>query len=140
MSSQQLHVTLVSPTRVLLDQPAFHIRLPGKDGYIGLLPGHTALIGELGVGELLIEESSFGGPGAKTFFLAGGYADVKDGRVKILAEIIEPGSEIDRARAARAKERADKRLKESVRDDSIDVQRAELAMKKALYRLKLSDR
>jgi F-type H+-transporting ATPase subunit epsilon len=73
------------------------VQLPARDGYLGILPGHTPLLTELGIGALSYKQ------GAETFFIAviGGLAEVLPDRVIVLADAAERADEIDVA-AARA--------------------------------------
>src|ERR1700727_3451448 len=92
----------VTPEKKVVDTSAEEVQIPGKDGYLGVLPGHAPLITELGVGEISFRE------GATEQRLGGawGFAEVLPGQVTILAESAERPSEIDVARAGQAKKRA----------------------------------
>ena len=128
-----LQIDLLSPSRPVVSAQASEVGLPGKEGYLGILPGHAALITELGVGELRIVGDAF----SRKFFISGGYAEVLNDRVQVMADVVDAAGEIDLERAKKARDRALERLKNSG-PTSLDVFRAEASLKRALYRLKIS--
>lgn len=131
--AQELQVNVLSPAKVVIRTKAIHVLVPGSEGYLGILPGHTKLIAELGVGELAVD-----GEGGKReiFFVAGGYVDVANDNVTLLADIVERTSDIDVKRAEKAKERALERLDQKL---GLDVQRAQAALMRATTRLNLAN-
>ena len=92
-------IEIATPSRLLVRERALRAQIPGKNGYMGILPGHAPLLGELGIGVL-----TFAGEGGGTYSLAvhGGYIEVLEDHVRVLADLAEPGSEIDVPRAERA--------------------------------------
>jgi F-type H+-transporting ATPase subunit epsilon len=110
------------------------VQIPGADGYLGILPGHTPLLATLQVGTLWYRQ------GQEKHFLsiAFGFAEVQPDRVTILAQIAEKADEIDVARAEAAKKRAEERLSKPTTD--MDFERARIAMLKALIRLQVASR
>jgi F-type H+-transporting ATPase subunit epsilon len=82
------------------------VQLPGRDGYLGILPGHTPLLTELGIAALSYKQ------GSETFFIAviGGLAEVLPDRVIVLADAAERAEEIDVPRAQADADRARKLL------------------------------
>lgn len=93
---------MVTPERHILSEDVDSLEMPGKDGYLGILPGHAPLITELGVGVLTYHK------GGQTRFLTVmyGFAEVLPDRVIVLAEVSERAEEIDVSRATAALERA----------------------------------
>jgi len=75
-------IEVVTPEKLVINQPAEFAEIPGKDGYIGILPGHAALLGELGSGKLTI---TFDGK-TTDVTVAGGYVEVRDNHVRVLAD------------------------------------------------------
>lgn len=128
-----LQLDVLSPSRPVVAAPTMEITLPGKDGYLGLLPGHAALVTELGIGELRFESGGV----HRSFFVSGGYAEVSNDKVRIMADVVDASGEIDNERAKKSRDRALDRLKKST-SESVDVFRAEASLKRALYRLKIS--
>ena len=94
---------LATPSRQLVSEQVDEVVAPGTEGYFGVLPGHAALLATLGSGEVVYRK------GREEVHLAvhGGFAEVTPERVIILAELAERPEEIDRARAERARQRAE---------------------------------
>jgi F-type H+-transporting ATPase subunit epsilon len=129
-----LQLQIVSADRSLVNEQVDEVQIPGADGYLGILPGHTPLLATLQVGTLWYRQ------GQEKHFLAiaFGFAEVQPDRVTILAQIAEKADEIDVARAEAAKKRAEERLSKPATD--MDFERARIAMLKALIRLQVASR
>lgn len=78
-------VEIATPEKLVLRQPAEWALIPGKDGYLGVLPGHAALLSELGAGTLTIAS----GGNTANFNVTGGYVEIRDDRVRVLADKVE---------------------------------------------------
>ncbi|HYW36532.1 MAG TPA: F0F1 ATP synthase subunit epsilon [Terriglobales bacterium] len=120
---------IVTPEKKVVDTTAEEVQIPGKGGYLGILPGHAPLITELAVGEITFREKSM----EQRLAVAWGFAEVLPNKVTILAETAERPSEIDVARARKSKERAEQRLTSG--DTTVDVERALDALHRAESRL-----
>jgi len=120
---------IVTPEKKVVETAAEEVQIPGKNGYLGVLPGHAPLITELSVGEIIYRENST----EQRLAVAWGFAEVLPDKVTILAESAERPSEIDVARAEKAKQRAEQRL--TCGDPSIDVERALDALQRAESRI-----
>lgn len=98
----KIELQVVTPERHILSLDVDSLEMPGKDGYLGILPGHAPLITEMGVGSLTYQQ------GSATHYLTVmyGFAEVLPDRVIVLAEIAERAEEIDVARARAALDRA----------------------------------
>jgi F-type H+-transporting ATPase subunit epsilon len=120
---------IVTPEKKVVDTTAQEVQIPGKNGYLGILPGHAPLITELAVGEITFRENST----QQRLAVAWGFAEVLPNKVTILAESAERPAEIDVARARKAKERAEQRLTSG--DISVDVERALDSLHRAESRL-----
>ena len=129
-----LHLQIVSADRLLVDEQVDEVEIPGAEGYLGILPGHTPLLALLQVGELWYRR------GPEKFFLsiAFGFAEVQPDRVTLLAEVAEKPEDIDVARAEAAKRRAEERLSKPTMD--VDFERARIALLKSLIRLQVASR
>ncbi len=125
---------IVTPDRALVREEVDEIQLPGSEGYLGVLPGHTPLLTTLKVGELWYRV------GAEKHFLAiaGGFVEVLPDRVTVLAHLAERAQDIDTTRAEAAKRRAEERLAKPSSD--LDFERARMAMMKSLIRLQVASR
>jgi F-type H+-transporting ATPase subunit epsilon len=120
---------IVTPEKRVVDTAAEEVQIPGKNGYLGVLPGHAPLITELAVGEITYRENAT----EQKLAVAWGFAEVLPNKVTILAETAERPSEIDVERARKAKERAEQRLTSG--DTNVDVERALDALHRAEARL-----
>jgi len=80
--AETFQIEVVTPEKLVLDQQADYAEIPGKDGYIGILPGHAALLGELGSGALTITS----GGQTREVTISGGYVEVRDNHVRVLAD------------------------------------------------------
>jgi len=77
-----LHLEVATPEREVVNASADSVTIPGKDGYMGILPGHAALLSELGEGEL----SYVSGGKTAQLTISGGYVEVRDNWVRVLAD------------------------------------------------------
>jgi F-type H+-transporting ATPase subunit epsilon len=125
---------IVTPEKKVVDTTAEEVQIPGKNGYIGVLPGHAPLITELSVGEIIFRENSV----EQRLAVAWGFSEVLPNKVTILAESAERPSEIDVARARKAKERAEQRLTSG--DTAVDVERALDALHRADARIDVAQK
>jgi len=125
---------LATPARMFVSVEADEVVAPGAEGYFGVLPGHAAFLANLMPGEVTYRT----GQSEHHLAVAGGFAEVTAERVMILAENAERPDEIDRARAERARQRAEMRLQGRSPDgltEEIDFARALEALARALTRL-----
>ncbi len=134
-SSKPIKLEIVTPDRGVVREEVEEISTPGKEGYLGILPGHAPLLSELQPGELTYKKSG------QNHYLAinGGFAEVLPYRVIILTHAAELSNEVDRERAEKARERAEKRLAR-FNDSTVNFQRARAALARAVTRLRISDR
>lgn len=88
---QQLRIVLVTPETTLLDEPVEALRFPLYDGQIGILPGRAPLVGRLGYGELQITTAA----GKKSYFVDGGFVQVKHGVVSLLTNRAQIAGDLD---------------------------------------------
>ena len=127
--ADSFQLEIVTPEKQVVSETAEEVQIPGKNGYLGILPGHAPLITELAEGEISYRVD--GEPSYLT--LAWGFAEVLPTKVTILAEAAERPDEIDVRRAQEAKQRAEQRLRSQ--DPSTDYERALNALKRADVRL-----
>jgi F-type H+-transporting ATPase subunit epsilon len=104
-------------------------------GEFGVLPNHIAFLSTLVPGELSYKQGS----SKVTLAISGGYAEVLDNVMTVLAPAAEFGWEIDMARAQRARERAEKQLAELNREEK-DWEAAQAAMQVAQVRIQVASR
>ena len=102
----RVECVVVTPERTLFDELVEFVALPLYDGELGVLPGHTPLIGRLGYGELRTRNGSE----THHYFVDGGFAQVRDDVVTVLTNRAIPASTIDAGAAAQELERAHSRV------------------------------
>src|ERR1700728_1300724 len=90
--ADQLKVRLVTPDRILVDQTAEAVEVPGKSGYFEVLYGAAPLLSEIGAGEVRLHG---GEAGDQRYVVARGFVEVLPDRITILAESAEKPEEID---------------------------------------------
>jgi len=135
MPPDKLQFEIVTPDRLVQKDEVDELQIPGKNGYLGILPGHAPLITELTIGELSYQKDKV----TRYLSVAGGYCEVLPDRVTLLAETAEKPEEINVDRARASKERAEKRLADSQNPD-IDFDRAMVSLQRALIRLQVSQK
>ena len=103
MADKQLQLVIVTPERTVFDEPSSSLRFPLFDGQIGILPGRAPLVGRLGYGELRATTAS---GSEKSFFIDGGFVQVKGAVVSILTARAIPSADVKRADAEEALKKA----------------------------------
>src|SRR5262250_278377 len=98
---------IVTPEKLVVRDSAQEAQIPGRNGYIGVLPGHAPLITELGAGEISYRSAGQ----ERRFSVAWGFAEVLPDRVTVLAETVEKAEEIDVPRAQESLAKAEQNLK-----------------------------
>jgi len=128
-----LHVEVVTAERELYNGEANLVSAPGSEGRLGILPRHAALLTTLAPGDLRIELNGAEEP----LFVSGGFLEVSDDNVTVLADTAEHAEEIDQARAEEARRRAQERLAQA----QSNVERAELqaSLERAVARLRVAE-
>jgi F-type H+-transporting ATPase subunit epsilon len=101
-----IELEVATPERMLVREQVTEVQLPGKDGYMGILPGHAPLLSQMGIGYL-----SYMAGGKKRYLsVHGGFVEVLSDHVRVLAELAERADEIDVERARRAMQRAQEEM------------------------------
>lgn len=101
-----LQLDVITPERRLLSEQADSVTVPGLGGEIGILPGHTPLISQLQTGVLAYAQ----GQTTRRLLISGGFVEVNNDRVSVLADLAEFPEEIDAARARLERDEAERRL------------------------------
>jgi F-type H+-transporting ATPase subunit epsilon len=135
MYERSFQLEIVTPSKVIFKDEAPSLSAPGVEGNFQILYNHAPFMSALDVGELKIKVKS--GNDAR-FATGGGFVEVKDNRVIVLADSAERVTDIDVDRAQAAKARAEERLRQQ--SDQIDEVRARAALARALNRLHLSQK
>lgn len=126
-------IEIVTPEKMVVKDVAEEAQIPGKNGYLGILPGHAPLVTELAVGEITYRN----GATTRHLAVAWGFAEVLPDKVTILAESSERPEEIDKPRAEEARRRAEELLNSG--NPEVDYPRAEAALKRAETRLQVAE-
>lgn len=135
--AQQLQLEVVTPERRVLSEAVDTTTIPGLNGELGILPGHTPLISQLKTGVLSYTKDSK----TSQLHVSGGFVEVRDDRVSVLAEIAERPEEIDATSARSTRERVEKQLsswtgtEEELEQARIDLERAQVRVQLATGKL-----
>jgi F-type H+-transporting ATPase subunit epsilon len=130
-----LQLEIVTPDRQVVHESVDSVTIPGKSGYLGILPGHAPLLSELRTGEVVYTRGE-----TKSYLaVSWGFAEVLPERVIILVQTAERAEEIDLERAERALERAEEHL-QKLSDSTVDAERAREAYERARARLQAARR
>ena len=129
-----IHCRIITPHGVYKEMDATIINIESEAGQQGILPNHMPLVTSLKIGRMTTDENGE----RQEYAVAGGLFYFRDNKAEILTDAIENKKDIDVDRAENAKERAEGRLHSS--DPNIDMVRAEIALLKALNRLKVRGR
>ncbi len=129
----QLHLEVVTPERRVLAEQVNSVTVPGRSGEMQILPGHAALISELQTGVLTynLDGTNF------QLHVSGGFIEVNNDKVSVLAEIAERPEEIDAARARLAREHTEKQLS-SWSGTEEEFEKARVRLEKSMVRLQLA--
>lgn len=125
---------IVTPEKMVVRDVAEEMQIPGKNGYLGVLPGHAPLITELAVGEITYRNANI----THHLAVAWGFAEVLPDKVTILAETAERAEEVDVNRAQAAKERAETNLSKASTEEEFDKVSGDL--KRAETRIEVAEK
>lgn len=135
MAEKTYKLDIITPTRVIFSGEVVSFSAPGVVGGFQVLFNHAPLLAEFGAGEIKLQESN----GNLAYFAtSGGYVDVVDNNVTVLAETIERLEEIDIPRAESARERALKKLSEKISETERNTIKVELD--RALNRIRVAEK
>jgi F-type H+-transporting ATPase subunit epsilon len=136
----KLTLEVVTPDRALIREEVDEVVVPGSEGELGVLPGHTPLLSSLKIGELWYRQ----GQEKHYLAIAFGFVEVLPDRVTVLADVGERAQEIDVNRAERAKQRAEQLLAQAPAPHltavDLDIERARISLLKSLIRLQVASR
>jgi F-type H+-transporting ATPase subunit epsilon len=133
--AEKIQLEVVTPDRLVTSEAVDIVMAMGALGEFGILANHVPFLTPLQPGELRYRKDNQ----LEHMVVTGGFAEVSNNKVTILAEAAEKAREIDLDRARRAKERAEKRLAQA-KSEAIDYARAEAALKRAVLRLNVVEK
>lgn len=104
--AEKIQLEVVTPERRVLAEPVDMVTVPGLGGELGILPGHTPLISQLQTGVLTYVQDAK----SSSLHVSGGFVEVRDDHVSVLAEVAERPDEIDAARAKQSRDQLEKQI------------------------------
>lgn len=139
--ADELDVDIVTPDEHVFQGPANGVRAPGVEGSFEVRNNHAPMIAALGIGPLIVKTESAHEyadihDNRIVFATSGGFLEIVNNTVTVLAETVEPASEIDVERAKNAEERALRHLEDSVQGEEREVHEA--ALDRARNRLRVA--
>ena len=130
----KLNFEIITAEKIVYSDEVDVVIAPGSEGQLGILPQHAALMTMLQPGELVVRK----GGEEDAMFVSGGFMEVCNNKVIVLADTAERAEDIDTERAEQAKARAENRVVTSATD--ADLSRARAAMLRSLMRLKVAEK
>ena len=131
--SKTMTLDIRTPERTLCTVEVDMVIARAIDGEVGILLNHAPLVVALDIAPLRYRQNET----ESTVAVTGGFMEVRDNKITVLAPVAETAAEIDIRRAAAARERAEARISHPTPE--IDVERAELALRRALMRLRIAE-
>ena len=129
--AERIHLEVVTPERKVFEADVERVEVPGLNGELGILPGHTELVSLLKPAGLLTYHI-----GNET----GGFVEVSADRVTVLANKATRPEDIDLASALRTKERAEQLLQRALADPDADIVRAGIELERASVELLIAQK
>lgn len=131
VADKTFRLKIIAPERIFYDDDVTFVEYRTTEGDLGVYPGHIALTNIVAPGIMKIHTPS---GEIKEAALMEGFSEILADKITILAEVVEWPEEIDVNRAKEAQIRAERRIK----DADGDIDRAELALKRAILRQKIA--
>ena len=133
MAEKTFKLEIVTPERVVFSEEVASLVVPGVEGSLGILANHAPLVAELAVGKITIRDAD---GHESCMATSGGFMEVQNNVVRILADSAELVCDIDLVRAEEARKRAEERL--HAHTANLDHARAEIALKRAINRIRIA--
>ena len=131
--AEKIQLEVVTPERSVLAEPVDMVTVPGLGGELGILPGHTPLISQLQTGVLTYVQDGKN----NQLHVSGGFVEVRDDHVSVLAEVAERPDEIDAARAKLSRDKLEKQLNAWSGSEE-DLELAKAKLDRSMVRLQLA--
>jgi len=132
----KLNLEVVTPEKVMVSQEVDIVVAPGTMGEFGVLEGHVPFLSGIEPGELRFTSGSQ----TERFLVTTGFSEVSNDKVSVLVDAAEKATEIDLDRARKSMERAKDRLATDRGGEDVDFLRAEAALKRAIVRIRISEK
>ena len=133
--ADKIQLEVVTPERRVLAEPVDMVTVPGLGGELGILPGHTPLISQLQTGVLTYVQDGK----SSSLHVSGGFVEVRDDHVSVLADVAERPEEIDVARARASREKFEKQLNAWSGSEE-DFEEVKTELDRSVIRLQLAGR
>jgi F-type H+-transporting ATPase subunit epsilon len=131
-----LQCDIITQERIVFSDMVDSVNLPGTDGRMGILPNHSPLLSTLDFGEIMVRKS-----GREEYFaIGGGFVEVQPDHVIVLADSAEQADEIDVERAERARQEAERVMREGVPDDPDRLAQIQASLMRAQIRIDVGRR
>ncbi|MBP6911666.1 MAG: ATP synthase F1 subunit epsilon [Candidatus Pacebacteria bacterium] len=136
MSNKKLQLKIITPERIVLNEEVNSATLPTSEGEITILPDHIPLISTLASGDIVAKIDEEVIPIA----VSGGFIEVANNEIKILADFAEHVSDISDDVLATAKARATEIMHMKVNSENVDFESFESELERSLTRVKIADK
>jgi len=133
---EKIHLEVVTPERMVFEADVDRVEVPGLDGELGILPGHTELVSQLKPAGLLTFHND---DEAGEIAISDGLVEVSSNRVVVLANRATRPEDIDLARAFEIKTMAERQLQKALSDPDMDIVRAMIELERASIELQLAE-
>lgn len=133
----KIHLEVVTPERRVLDTEVDRVEVPGLDGELGILPGHTELISQLKPAGLLTYHL---GNEKGEMAISDGFVEIHSDRVTVLADRAVRPEDINIAEALELKNSAERQLQKALADPDLNITRATIELERASIELQLAER
>lgn len=134
---ERIHLEVVTPERKVFEADVDRVEVPGLDGELGILPGHTELVSQLKPAGLLTYHQ---GDEKGEMAISDGVVEVSSNRVIVLANRATRPEDIDIARALESKNLAERNLQKAFSDPDMDTIRATIELERASIELQLAEK
>lgn len=128
----KLALDIITPLKVVLSEEVDEVTIPTIEGEISILPNHVNLLTRIAPGEMVIRKAGH----ADLFAITGGFLEILNNHVNVLADYAVHADDIEIAKVEEAKERAQKAMKEKTTEEDFRMANAELA--KSILQLKVA--
>lgn len=135
--AEKILLQVVTPEKKVLEVQVDRVEVPGLDGELGILPGHTELVSQLRPAGLLTYHI---GDQKGEMAVSDGFVEVSPDKVVVLADKAEKPEDIDLTKAYEFKEHAEKQLQKAANDPDIDIVRATIELERATIELQLAEK
>ncbi|MDO8660107.1 MAG: ATP synthase F1 subunit epsilon [Candidatus Parcubacteria bacterium] len=129
-----LFLEIITPEKVVYKDEVEEVVAPTINGEIAILPNHINLLTQINPGELIVKKGSI----QQYLAITGGFLEVKDNKISVIADYAIKAQDIEVARATEAKKRAEKVMNEKISNNELKIAQGELI--KAILELKVANR